>query len=74
MLLYMKQHYYYLLFIIIFIIIFLIIDYPATQEGFNTYFRQTIRPHVRTFRNAHNNVTYHFNQKFKDFGRNLGFW
>ena len=44
------------------------------KEGFTTYFRQTIRPHIRTFRNAQDNVTYHFNTKFKEFGKNLGFF
>ena len=44
------------------------------KEGFTTYFRQTIRPHIRMFRNTRDNVTYHFNTKFKDFGRRLGFF
>jgi hypothetical protein len=44
------------------------------KEGFTTYFRQTIRPHIRMFRSAQDNVTYHFNTKFKDFGRRLGFF
>ena len=49
-------------------------DESEDKEGFTTYFRQTIRPHIRTFRNAQDNVTYHFNTKFKDFGKNLGFF
>jgi hypothetical protein len=47
---------------------------PIETEGFTTYFRQSIRPHIRTFRNAHDTVTYHFNAKFKEFGRSLGFY
>jgi cell shape-determining protein MreC len=47
---------------------------PNEPEGFTTYFRQTIRPHIRMFRSAQDNVTYHFNTKFKDFGRRLGFF
>lgn len=49
-------------------------DESEDKEGFTTYFRQTIRPHIRTFRNAQDNVTYHFNTKFKEFGKNLGFF
>ena len=49
-------------------------DESEDKEGFTTYFRQTIRPHIRMFRSAQDNVTYHFNTKFKDFGRRLGFF
>lgn len=42
------------------------------KEPFNTYFRQTVRPHVRNVKNIHENVTYHFNTKFKEFGKSLG--
>mgnify|MGYP006130755619 CR=1 FL=1 len=42
------------------------------KEGFNTYFRQTVRPHIRTFRNAHETITYHFNNKFNNFINSLG--
>jgi len=44
------------------------------KEGFNTYFRQTVRPHIRNAKDVRENVTYHFNTKFKDFGRSLGFY
>jgi uncharacterized protein YxeA len=43
------------------------------QEGFTPYLRQTIRPHVRTAKNIHNTVTYHFKDKYNNFGRALGF-
>ena len=46
---------------------------PPNQEGFTTYFRQTIRPRMRYFRDAHNTITGHFTTKFTDFGRRLGF-
>lgn len=44
------------------------------KEGFNTYFRQNVRPRIRNIKDARENVTYHFNTKFKDFGRSLGFY
>jgi hypothetical protein len=44
------------------------------KEGFNTYFRQTVRPHIRNAKDTRENITYHFNTKFKDFGRSLGFY
>ena len=40
------------------------------KEGFNTYFRQTVRPHIRNVKDARENVTYHFNSKFKDLDNN----
>ena len=46
---------------------------PPQKEGFNTYFRQSVRPHIRTFRDAHDTVTYHFKTKFKEFGQRMGF-
>ena len=44
------------------------------KEGFNTYFRQTIRPHIRNLKDARQAVTFQFDTKFKDFGRTLGFY
>lgn len=71
--------------VIIFSIIFMILigaifinknknenEISSTKEGFNTYFRQTIRPHFRTVRSAHETITYHFNNKFNNFVNNLG--
>lgn len=46
----------------------------SEPEGFTTYFRQSMRPHIRIFRNVQDTVTYHFSTKFKAFGRNLGFF
>jgi len=45
---------------------------PMVQEGFTTYFRQTIRPHVRRIGYVKQNVYYHFNKRFGDFGKGLG--
>lgn len=61
-----------ILFLCILFVVFIVLM-PPQQEGFNTYFRQSIRPHIRTLRDAHSTVTYHFNSKFKDFGQSLGF-
>lgn len=61
-----------ILFLCILFVVFIVLI-PPKQEGFNTYFRQSIRPHIRTLRDAHSTVTYHFNSKFKDFGQSLGF-
>jgi len=69
---------YIFLFIIIIISIWLSILFVSNKsyevEGFTTYFRQSMRPHIRTLRNAQDTATYHFNTKFKDFGRRLGFY
>ena len=46
---------------------------PHNQEGFNTYFRQTIRPHVRSIKDIRELVTYHFNTKFTELGKIFGF-
>ena len=64
-----------LAFAIYFIVFALIIKNEfSMKEGFNTYFRQTVRPHIRNLKDAHETITYHFNTKFKDFGRTLGFY
>lgn len=54
------------------IIFYFVYSYMSIQEEFTTYIRQTVRPRIRTFRDVHNTVTYHFNTKFKHFGRTLG--
>ena len=72
----MNQYFFLLTLIIlsVWLSVLFMTDESEDKEGFTTYFRQTIRPHIRTFRNAQDNVTYHFNTKFKDFGKNLGFF
>ena len=44
----------------------------TTQEGFNSYFRQTIRPHVRTINDIRNTTGEKFSMRFADIGRILG--
>ena len=61
-----------LLFLCILFIVFIVLM-PPQKEGFNTYFRQSVRPHIRNFRDAHDTVTYHFKTKFKEFGQRMGF-
>ena len=43
------------------------------QEGFNTYFRKTLRPQMRNVKDVYKTMTDHFNEKFVDFKRTLGF-
>lgn len=65
-----------LLILIILHLLFYINKIPIAynlQEGFTPYLRQTIRPHVRTAKNIHNTVTYHFKDKYNKFGKALGF-
>ncbi len=47
-------------------------DPPVVQEGFTTYFRQTIRPHVRRIGYVRDAVSYQFTKRFGDFGKGLG--
>ena len=72
----MNQYFFLLTLIIlsVWLSVLFMTDESEDKEGFTTYFRQTIRPHIRTFRNAQDTVTYHFNTKFKEFGKNLGFF
>ena len=71
---YMQKIITFILLIMVFIFIMNYLDCPCSKEGFNTYFRQTVRPHVRNIRDPQGTVTYHFNTKFKNFGRTLGFY
>ena len=43
-------------------------------EGFTTYFRQTIRPHMRRVDYARQTIMYHVNNNFQEFGKRLGFF
>ena len=54
-------------------ILYIIYNTYYKQEGFNTYFRKTLRPHIRNVTDAHKTITYQFNTKFIDFKRSLGF-
>ena len=60
------------LLIVLVIFIISIVFVPPKQEGFTSYFRQTLRPHLRTFRSAQETFTSHLNTNIKDFGRRLG--
>ncbi len=53
-------------------ILFLYCIIPPQQEGFNTYFRQCVRPHIRTFRDYHENIRYYLNTKVTDLKQNIG--
>ena len=55
------------------IVVYIIYNTYYKQEGFNTYFRKTLRPQMRNVKDAHKTLTYHFNEKFVDFKRTLGF-
>ena len=44
----------------------------ANQEGFTTYFRQTMRPHIRRFGYAKETFTHHFNNNILGFVKGLG--
>ena len=61
----------FLLVLLILFFIFIELE-PPEKEGFNTYFRQSVRPHIRTIRGIHNGVVYHFNNTFKGFVRSIG--
>ena len=64
-----------LLIVCIFIPFFLIIVTHVSrsrQEGFNSYFRQTIRPHIRRVKNVRNTTMEQFNFQFANIGRIFG--
>lgn len=60
-----------LLFSFIFII-FIIISQLPMREGFNSYFRQTVRPHVRTIKGIQNTTGEKFSMQIADIGRIFG--
>lgn len=61
-----------LLILCIFVIFITFSQISTTQEGFNSYFRQTIRPHVRTINDIRNTTGEKFSMRFADIGRILG--
>jgi len=63
-----------IIFIIMVVVLYqsLIEEPPIVQEGFTTYFRQTIRPHVRRLGYMKDTVSYQFTKRFSDFGKGLG--
>jgi hypothetical protein len=42
------------------------------REGFNSYFRQTVRPHVRTIKGIQNTTGEKFSMQIADIGRIFG--
>ena len=42
------------------------------REGFNTYFRQTVRPHIRTIKNTHEGFVTFVKTSVGDIGRLVG--
>jgi len=71
---YMKKNLLLWLFLLFLLYNIFILLIPHNQEGFNTYFRQTIRPHIRNFKDVREILTFHFNTKFNNFGRIIGFF
>jgi hypothetical protein len=63
----------FLLVIFICSIVLSVILLPPSPEGFTTYFRQTIRPHIRNFKGARESFTQQFNTKFTDISSRFGF-
>lgn len=63
----------FLLVIFICSILLSVVLMPPTPEGFTTYFRQTIRPHIRNIKGVHESFTQQFNTKFTDISRRFGF-
>jgi len=45
-----------------------------TKEGFTTYFRQTVRPHVRRLNNVREYFSSNITTKMKNMGRRLGIY
>lgn len=46
--------------------------HDVVQEGFTTYFRQTVRPHVRRIGYAKELVSHHVNEQFGNFIKRIG--
>ena len=46
--------------------------HDVVREGFTTYFRQTVRPHVRRIGYAKELVSHHVNEQFGNFIKRIG--
>lgn len=66
----------YLVLCMVFIMLVVSVNSHKTEEveGFTTYFRQTIRPHMRRVDYARQTIIYHFNNNFQEFGKRFGFF
>ena len=55
-----------------YIIIIAITTPTQVREGFNTYFRQTLRPHIRTVKKTHEGFVTFIKSSVRDIGRQFG--
>ena len=62
------------LFFILYILIIAFTMPEDTKEGFTTYFRQTVRPHVRRIQGIHEYFTTSIHTKMKSIGRRIGIY
>jgi cell shape-determining protein MreC len=63
--------------VVFFVLYILLIAYTMpqdTKEGFTTYFRQTVRPHVRRLNNVREYFSSNITTKMKNMGRRLGIY
>ena len=63
-----------LLFFILYILIISITMPEPAIEGFNTYFRQNIRPPVRSFKEFSRNLIEYPKQTLRNIGRRIGLY
>ena len=61
-----------ILLIVCVLIIFINIPQISTQEGFNSYFRQTMRPHFRTVKGFQSTTMGDLSIRLANIGRILG--
>lgn len=61
-----------LLYFIMYIIIIAITMPTPVREGFNTYFRQTVRPHIRTMKKTHEGFVTFVKTSVRNIGRQFG--
>jgi hypothetical protein len=63
-----------LIFFILYILLISITMPKPAVEGFNTYFRQTIRPSVRSFKEFSRNIVEYPKQTLMKIGRRFGIY
>jgi cell shape-determining protein MreC len=62
------------LFFILYILIIAFTMPQDTKEGFTSYFRQTVRPHVRKIKGIHEYFSTIIHTKMKSIGRMIGIY
>ena len=62
------------LFFILYILIIAFTMPQETKEGFTTYFRQTVRPHVRRIQGIREYFITNVNDTVKSIGRRIGIY